>query len=571
MNHIELFAGCGGLSLGLETAGFDLLLANELSPMAAETFAHNHLGADLDKQKNIDKIFWISSEHSREDIKARLKENPYNATGLGKKHHSDLLDQKPNHDQLRRSLLIGSIVDLNTIINQDKNHALLESLESGLNGDGIDLISGGPPCQSFSLAGMRDHTHHRNQLPGAFSQFVGKVKPKLVLLENVSGILRAFDIDGKKFHAWFEVAKAFAKEEYVPLCLHINAKYTGTAQNRPRFIMLALREDIYIDLKNNSNEDDLLISALKHGAELLEPMREIKAIEEQTISEKKKSAKISTIDPQVTALPYFDIENEDHLSLFKETQLSPLLSRWDGKDPTTSLTGVEDALHDLHSKNRKQSDYVQHINSVYINPHNHELNKNNNHEPRSNGPKVKSRFRIYQRLSKMEDTNAAKEISHYLKSGDKNISLSDNALALLAEDWLLDYIEDEKTGEDINIELPKPKKEDIPLLLNKLFTKKQTQKALVKGQPAPAALSIPDDACHYHESFECQRTLTVREMTRIQSFPDWYEIKSKVTTGGQLRKFEVPQYTQIGNAVPPLLGLALGEVCKSILEDSGNG
>ena len=47
MNHIELFAGCGGLSLGLESEGFDLLLANELSPMAGETFAYNHLGLNF--------------------------------------------------------------------------------------------------------------------------------------------------------------------------------------------------------------------------------------------------------------------------------------------------------------------------------------------------------------------------------------------------------------------------------------------------------------------------------------------------------------------------------------------
>ena len=81
-------------------------------------------------------------------------------------------------------------------------------------------------------------------------------------------------------------------------------------------------------------------------------------------------------------------------------------------------------------------------------------------------------------------------------------------------------------------------------------------------KPAPAALSIPDDACHYHETIDSPRTLTVREMARIQSFPDWFEIKSKVTTGGSMRKFEVPQYTQIGNAVPPLLGSALGKVVR---------
>ena len=47
LKHIELFAGCGGMSLGLEAAGFDLFMANELSPMAGETFAYNLIGEDL--------------------------------------------------------------------------------------------------------------------------------------------------------------------------------------------------------------------------------------------------------------------------------------------------------------------------------------------------------------------------------------------------------------------------------------------------------------------------------------------------------------------------------------------
>ena len=75
------------------------------------------------------------------------------------------------------------------------------------------------------------------------------------------------------------------------------------------------------------------------------------------------------------------------------------------------------------------------------------------------------------------------------------------------------------------------------------LTKKQTQRALIATDPAPAALSIPDDACHYNEL----RTLTAREMARIQSFPDNYIFRSKMTTGGQNRRFEVPIYTQIGN------------------------
>ena len=54
-------------------------------------------------------------------------------------------------------------------------------------------------------------------------------------------------------------------------------------------------------------------------------------------------------------------------------------------------------------------------------------------------------------------------------------------------------------------------------------------------------------------------------MARVQSFPDNFKFLSKVTTGGQMRKFEVPQYTQVGNAVPPLLGIALGLVVKYLI------
>ena len=63
----------------------------------------------------------------------------------------------------------------------------------------------------------------------------------MALLENVTGILRAFNVDGEKYYAWYEVAKAFAVEGYVPICLHVNAKYAGAAQNRPRLIMIALQ------------------------------------------------------------------------------------------------------------------------------------------------------------------------------------------------------------------------------------------------------------------------------------------------------------------------------------------
>lgn len=79
---------------------------------------------------------------------------------------------------------------------------------------------------------------------------------------------------------------------------------------------------------------------------------------------------------------------------------------------------------------------------------------------------------------------------------------------------------------------------------------------------SPTITGSPDDYLHYSEP----RIMTVRECARIQSFPDWYEIKKKYTTGGKMRKVEVPRYTQIGNAIPPLFAEQAGIVLIKMLE-----
>ncbi len=91
-------------------------------------------------------------------------------------------------------------------------------------------------------------------------------------------------------------------------------------------------------------------------------------------------------------------------------------------------------------------------------------------------------------------------------------------------------------------------------LKEKLGLKKQVLVPLQADSQCPTITSHPDDLIHYKEP----RILTVREYARIQSFPDWYYFKGKYTTGGKLRKIEVPRYTQIGNAIPPLFGELAG-------------
>jgi DNA (cytosine-5)-methyltransferase 1 len=94
--------------------------------------------------------------------------------------------------------------------------------------------------------------------------------------------------------------------------------------------------------------------------------------------------------------------------------------------------------------------------------------------------------------------------------------------------------------------------------------KKQALRVLDPDKPSPTITSMPDDLLHYREP----RTLTVRENARLQSFPDWFKFYGKYTTGGERRRHEVPRFTQVANAVPPLFAHAIGEALLGIL--SGN-
>lgn len=542
---IELFAGCGGLSLGLKSMGFKLLFANEISPMASETYAYNFFGEDLHslaKSKEPAKsTLWLNSKHPPTDLLRRLRENPQEPPQK-EARFNDLENASPDG-----KLIVGNIVDLNNHLYD--NSDLLEQVKDGFGSARVDLVSGGPPCQSFSMAGLRQHDNHRNRLPWEFARFVKQVQPKIALLENVSGILRAFKIDNQKHYAWFEVAKAFASIGYVPLCLHINAKYVGTAQNRPRFIMLAFRLDIFERLLHSTGTSVTLQKMLINASDFAHLVA-------------------NDFDVPYGSLLCHDIEK--NVDLYLDGWLAPLASH------VNDLVSVSKAIDDLKQNGRHvQSTYVLRINGLFsqhiqngnaMNEVHSQLGFNlngdteietdlsviPNHELRANSLHVQKRFRLYQVLVDA-GSEIRRAVNQYLRN-PADAKLSTEVVSTLRQYKYLNssrkYIKFKKDA-------------DLLEYLETLSTKKQTQRALVVNAPAPAALSIPDDVCHY-DSDEL-RTLTVREMARIQSFPDSFVFRSKVTTGGKMRRFEVPQYTQVGNAVPPLLGRALGTVIHDIL------
>ena len=105
-----------------------------------------------------------------------------------------------------------------------------------------------------------------------------------------------------------------------------------------------------------------------------------------------------------------------------------------------------------------------------------------------------------------------------------------------------------------------PTTEQIDVLL----TRKNIRSRWDPDQPSATVVSIPDD---YISPWE-PRTFSVREMARCQSFDDSFEFLGKRTTGGMLRRVEVPQCTQVGNAVPPLLAKAVAEKIMEVLDDN---
>jgi DNA (cytosine-5)-methyltransferase 1 len=100
--------------------------------------------------------------------------------------------------------------------------------------------------------------------------------------------------------------------------------------------------------------------------------------------------------------------------------------------------------------------------------------------------------------------------------------------------------------------------DDLP---QRLQTQKHTMIKYDRSRPANTVTTLPEDFVHYEQP----RIPTVRELARLQSFPDWFEFKGPRTTGGPQRLDSLPQYSQVGNAVPPILAEAIGRHMRATL------
>lgn len=204
LKFIDLFAGCGGVSLGLELAEFEPIFVNELNKSALETYLIN-------REKHFP---LLRSKYKLADIKKLVESD----------------------GQLLSELIDGF-----------KNDYCLDIK----NGD-LDLLVGGPPCQGFSGLGYRrSYSVNKKQLPSNhlyqdMAFVISKLRPKIFLFENVKGLITSkWSEEGVKGEIWEDVKETFKSiPGYLVHSELIYSKNYGVPQNRPRVLIVGIRSDL---------------------------------------------------------------------------------------------------------------------------------------------------------------------------------------------------------------------------------------------------------------------------------------------------------------------------------------
>lgn len=121
-----------------------------------------------------------------------------------------------------------------------------ECLElTGLEPGELDVLDGSPPCQGFSTAGKRQMADPRNQLYNEYVRLLRGLKPKVLVMENVSGLVK-----GKMKLIFADIMKELKRSGYKVSCRLMNAMYFNVPQSRQRLIWIGVRENLGIEAEH---------------------------------------------------------------------------------------------------------------------------------------------------------------------------------------------------------------------------------------------------------------------------------------------------------------------------------
>ena len=113
---------------------------------------------------------------------------------------------------------------------------------SGLAPGELDILDGSPPCQGFSTAGKRDFSDDRNQLFREYVRLLRGLMPKVLVMENVSGMVK-----GKMKLIFADILRELKSSGYRVKARLLNAMYFNVPQSRLRMIFVGVREDFGIE------------------------------------------------------------------------------------------------------------------------------------------------------------------------------------------------------------------------------------------------------------------------------------------------------------------------------------
>lgn len=506
---IDLFCGAGGFSEGILQAGFNIIFSSDKSPMVEETYVNRH--------KQLGLIEGVDTHFELADIKELS---------------SDLIFEKIN------KLKFGNI------------------FEPG----NIDVIFGGPPCQGFSRLGKRDASDPRNMLFHEYLRIIRDIRPKYVVMENVTGILDMLMLDfpsvlNENLYLGQRLVKDILNDElnglgYTLLNVKVlNASEFGIPQQRNRVVFLAYRNDVSpIEYPNPENYPSVTVADALGDLYNQAPYNSTSAYSQQRVNGETPTAngtylsinKIANMEES-----HHDIIVSQRFALYKQGENTrAVINRL--KAEGINLKNISPELF-----NESLFQINSEANSKIIIKTLKELNMFQERFKESRW--VHFTNRQLSLLSDLERNSSdfnriIKSLAARLQSSVEDTTTFWNTIA----DNLNQYINADKFHQILV-------RGDITDKIGEaILTKKTIRSRLDAKSVSPTMVTLPDDFIHPYFN----RVLTVREMARIQSFDDSFEFLGKRTTGGDKRSQETPQFTQVGNAVPPLLARAIAEQVK---------
>ena len=366
----------------------------------------------------------------------------------------------------------------------------------------IDLMIGGPSCQGFSRAGRRDKEDPRNLLFGEYVRVISEVKPKYIVLENGEGFMDMQFLGYKGLNLYDEEGNLVEEGPVYP---------DGSVT--PNILTAELNRIGYSTLEPR------ILNAADYGV----PQRRNRVI---FIGYRNNLPAPSYPEPTV--------EVGHHLSL---------------------RDAIGDLVNNANIRNRvnqRLSDYQRDSRAGRT-------------PSFVTGQPIPCDRRHLQNLELPNATDVVLERFDLFNQGESGSMLrkriKEQGIDITGKNALIQHCceklnmqADEVVNLFRNVNAPN---DAIDILL----TKKNIRQRLDSTEPSPTVVTLPDDYINPWEA----RTISVREMARCQSFDDSFEFLGKRTTGGLKRRVEVPQCTQVGNAVPPLLAKAVADEIMRVL------